>query len=797
MTRVWSAALVLALLFGALVHPAHAQEPCAGPGTDGRRGVTALRGSPPAEVAVGIAVHTAAPDATSLTRLRALGLHAQPLRHLPLTLLAGPTTRLVAAADLAGVADVYPDRPLRWTSRESAAAIGADTAWSAHGVTGAGVGIAVVDSGIDATHPAFEGRVRRNVKMVGPEYLTAFGLPAGEVPVGNLAIPVDEGPYSNTDAFGHGTIVAGIAAAGDVGGNDDDSPVGVAPGAHLIGYAVGEAHVFSVLAAFDDILATHTEHNIRVVNNSWGDRFELFDPDAPLNIATRALHDAGIVTTFAAGNDAEQMTLSAPAAAPWVISVGSAMLTGAPAPASSGGMAYDNSELGPAGRQRFTGDGIGLYHPSVTAPGTKILSTATPSGIAMSGPQPPGGTSAASGTSVATPHVAGVTALLLEARPELTPEQVKHLLQATARPAPGWQVWKAGFGFVDAAAAVAMAADINVTSAEITAVHAHRTAALLARRDRPVLAADHVAMTAQQQVAAGGLETHCVAVEVMDEGVRTVRVALRYAGTVEQMRNTFRWSLDVRDAAGAPVGRQRVALRNGITTVDVDITDAVALGTWTVTATADLAASAPRPLLTPSMSLVVTQLGAVALQPSEHTVRWHLAPRDGSQTAVMSPEGCAVTQPPAAGALTTEAGTSCAAAAVGVDAKDAAGMPTFVTAPLPQPLHTGGAGTLVLSLADELAPTRGAVVGSRVFYALHAVDPAGGAAPLLLASGQPDAQLADVALPGTYSIDVREATVPAGWVVQLEVFVSGAGTVATRLLYGGEHDSSVVLPVLK
>ena len=797
----WCLAIALAVTASALGAPAALAATCDDGAATTPPGVAALQrlGGHVAQPRIAIAMHARVPDATVTARLRALGLAVQPLRKLPMSILYGPPDRLLAAARTPGVRDVYPDRKLHYASRKSTAAIGADQVWSARGFTGKGVGIAVVDSGVDATHPAFEQRVRRNVKLIGPEYIEAFGLPVSPLlPRDSIAVPVDQGPYSNTDTYGHGTHVAGVALAGDVGGSSEDSPVGVAPGAHLISYAVGEARTFSVLAAFDDILATHRTHNIKVVNNSWADRFSLFDPNAPINVATKGLFDAGIVTTFAAGNETDQLTLNGAAVAPWVISVGSATLAGTALPTSSMGLPYDNATAGPVqGHGRFAGDGLGLYYPHVTAPGQAILSTATPTGVGMSkGPGVPGGTAEATGTSMAAPHVAGLAALLLQANPDLSPGQIKQLLQATATPAPGWGVPKTGFGFVNAARAVDLALASATGGSEVGAAFAARRDALLERRSHGVSASDHWTFAAALPTTVGGLDGACFAFAVTDADVRRVQVALRYAGTAEGTRNGFEWTLRLKDAAGSVVATSRTLLRTGVSLIDLTLDKAPALGTWTIDVVGDRGASIPAPLLDGEMNLVATQLvpRPSAPDPAEERVAMMLRPSAAPAPALSSPEGCTVATPPAAGVLATATADTCEAALVGVDAKDAAGQPTFTSAPLAQPITVTGKGALVLHLADEAAATRKAAINSRVFFKLDAFDPAAPATALALASGQPDAVFGEGAHRSSYDFDAVTATVPAGWALRLRVYVSGAGTIPTRLLYGGSYDSAVLVP---
>src|SRR5207247_59290 len=82
---------------------------------------------------------------------------------------------------------------------------------------------------------------------------------------------------------------------------------------------------------------------IRVANNSWGSSFRLFDPDEPINQATKAAHDAGITVVFAAGNEATEMAINPYSVAPWVISVGAGTLNHERASFSSGGIEFDDS----------------------------------------------------------------------------------------------------------------------------------------------------------------------------------------------------------------------------------------------------------------------------------------------------------------------------------------------------------------------------------------------------------------------------------------------------------------------
>lgn len=127
------------------------------------------------------------------------------------------------------------------------------------------------------------------------------------------------------------------------------------------------------------------------MNNSWGSSFRLFDPEEPINVASKVMHDAGITVVFAAGNQSEEMSINPYSVAPWVIGVAAGTYSHQRAQFSSAGIEYDNSVVGnlPAGEEKhqtFTGDRIGLYHPSPTAPGDAIVSTATTGATVTSTP---------------------------------------------------------------------------------------------------------------------------------------------------------------------------------------------------------------------------------------------------------------------------------------------------------------------------------------------------------------------------------------------------------------------------
>jgi len=374
------------------------------------------------------------PGAAELGALRAAGVQARAYRALPMVAVRGTALQLNRLPALAGLRSLRVDRPLRYSLDESVPLIGAPRAWGELGVTGRGVTIAVIDSGIDALHRdlPFGSKVVQNVKLA-PDL---FGL-------GPLVI---EGLADTDTTSGHGTHVASTAAG--TGAALGGKYRGVAPGASLVGVGAGEAlFIVTALEAFDWVLQHRLQYGIRVISNSWGTS-GAFDPGDPINVASRMAHDAGLVVVFAAGNDGPGAnTLNPYCVAPWVICVAAGHKDGRTlAEFSSRGVAGD-----------------ALYHPTLTAPGVDIAAARASTGIVMN-------TffavdlvdlgadavyyAAASGTSMATPHVSGTVALMLEANPALTPDEVKSRLESSATPMPGTARHEAGAGYLNAFEAV-------------------------------------------------------------------------------------------------------------------------------------------------------------------------------------------------------------------------------------------------------------------------------------------------------------------------------------------------------
>src|SRR3989442_1346032 len=298
--------------------------------------LNALSGLPDTSSLNVIVTYRSSPGPADLSDLRGLGIPGGTIfRRLPMVVVNATPSQIKAIAGLPAVRSVYANRSLGFLDQESRALIGVDEVADdpalprpgGGALSGAGTTIAVLDSGVDGTHPdlPFGSKVVGNVRL-NPAVGTAPGFiyPA---PVEGIA---------DTDlALGHGTFVASFPAGS--GTASAGANRGIAPGASILGVSAGDLYIINVLEGFDYILDNATRYGVRVVNCSWGTE-GFFDPDDPVNIATRVLYDAGIVVVFAAGNYGPAPdTLNPYSVAPWVIGVGSSRKDGRPSASFSHG----------------------------------------------------------------------------------------------------------------------------------------------------------------------------------------------------------------------------------------------------------------------------------------------------------------------------------------------------------------------------------------------------------------------------------------------------------------------------
>lgn len=310
-----------------------------------------------------------------------------------------PANKINEIAKTRSVKRISPNRIYRALLEGSVPQINAPFMWS-KGYNGSGIKVAILDTGIDSTHPMLQGKVILEEVFTGESH--AY------------------------DVHGHGTHCAGIAA-----GNN-----GVAPGALLIngkvlndsGYGNDTGIISAINWAVDPDGNPGTDDGADVISMSLGGPYS--DLNSPMLAAIKDAVEAGVIVTVAVGNCGSScpsgscqgyIGVETPGNSPDAISVGAVDDSSYWACFSSGG--YVN----------------GTIKPDIVAPGVSINSSI------------PGGYASWSGTSMATPHVAGAVALLLQSSPDLAPDDVKYIIECTSVELgdPGKDV-RYGAGMIDA-----------------------------------------------------------------------------------------------------------------------------------------------------------------------------------------------------------------------------------------------------------------------------------------------------------------------------------------------------------
>jgi serine protease AprX len=300
--------------------------------------------------------------------------------------------------------------------------VGADRAWRA-GYTGGHVGVAVIDTGINAVGDLAG-------KVVHQEDFSGEG--------------------DGVDRFGHGTFIGGLIAGS--GAASDGGVTGVAPDVDLISLKIagkdGSADITHVMAALQWAVSFKDVYNIRVINLSLGtDSAQDYRVD-PMDAAVERAWQAGIVVVVSAGNNGPGAgTINKPADDPYVITVGAVKDNTTPG-------------IGDDSVPSFSGTGPtaanGLAKPDLAAPGGSVISSRVP-GSYVDNAFPSGrvGTSyfKGSGTSFAAAVTSASAALVLNRTPSLTPDQVKARLVDTADTGPVTDRNRVGAGWLNAYAA--------------------------------------------------------------------------------------------------------------------------------------------------------------------------------------------------------------------------------------------------------------------------------------------------------------------------------------------------------
>lgn len=325
------------------------------------------------------------------------GLEGRKYKHIPSVATSMTMAEVHKLATRPEVKQVEMDEPVKALDDGSDYWYGTKDARADYGVDGDGDGslssftkadntIAVIDTGIDASHIDLQG------KVIG-------------------WYDVINGRTTPYDDNGHGTHVSGIIAGKGVG---NIAYKGVAPGASLVGIKVlsgsGSGSNSGVVAGIDWAIEHKEEYGIKVINLSLGSSGSSDGNDATSLAVNRAV-DAGIVCAVAAGNSGPSTkTVGSPGAATKALTVG-AMAD----PTEKG------FNLAPFSSRGITADG--RIKPDIVAPGYNIMAPKANSGSSYV---------SYSGTSMATPFVAGVASLMLDANPSLTPAQVQQEMESTA-----------------------------------------------------------------------------------------------------------------------------------------------------------------------------------------------------------------------------------------------------------------------------------------------------------------------------------------------------------------------------
>jgi serine protease AprX len=299
--------------------------------------------------------------------------------------------------------------------------------WRA-GVTGRGVTVALLDTGVYAASPDLRGRVAHCVDFSSERNTEAHCQ----------------------DTFGHGTFMAGLIAGN--GSASGGRHTGAAPGARLVSIKVagfdGSTDITHVLAGIQWAVAHRNQHGIKVLNLSLGSDSSQDYRLSPLNLAVERAWRSGIAVVVSAGNSGPgSQTVMKPGDDPYVITVGAS---------NDEGTLPINDDKVPVFSSRGPTRSNGFAKPDVVSPGVHTVSLRSPgSAIDQQFASARVGTHyfRGTGTSMSTATVSGVVAQILQRNPGLTPDQIKGRLLGTARPIATTDPAAAGRGLIDAYAA--------------------------------------------------------------------------------------------------------------------------------------------------------------------------------------------------------------------------------------------------------------------------------------------------------------------------------------------------------
>lgn len=353
---------------------------------------------------------------------------------------ADKLARLAARDDIAFISPDHEMRTQGFSVNETTGR--RDLLQRAPHITGANVGIAVLDTGVASN--VVPNRLRHSVNFVTGETTTS-------------------------DLNGHGSVVASLAAGADARGSGS-----VATGAHIINVRVlnraGIGLMSDAIKGLEWVIKNKDVYKIRVVNMSIGARTNSSFLNDPLCRAAERAVAAGLVVVASAGNlgktdDGREVYggITSPAIDPLVIAVG-AVRTWETSRRSDDVVA-DYSSRGPTRGYRISSSNRRVYDnvikPDLVAPGSKLLGVKPGNNTYLTSAYPhvqtESGMIRLSGTSMSAPVVAGTTALMLQENPALTPTLTRAILQWTAQPIANASVYAQGAGLLNIEAAVTLA----------------------------------------------------------------------------------------------------------------------------------------------------------------------------------------------------------------------------------------------------------------------------------------------------------------------------------------------------
>lgn len=434
-----------------------------------------------------------------LDAVEQLGVQGTRLFELPMILTQSLTLAQLEALEASpAVRSVFANRANQLLMEDTTWIVKARETWlppeeGGLGITGENVHIAVIDTGADGLHEDMDNlaefcETQQSALGAHPTVLCSpFNPSSGNAgPAG----PTNDPRIDGTDDEGHGSHVSGtIAASGEASGGMEapHSTIGIAPHARLHVYSANAGPALldhEILSAYDDLI--HKKRlglsEVVAVSNSWGGGAGAdYNPADPIHIAVESAYDVGILSVFAAGNDGpEYNTLSRQCVNPFVVCVAASTKTDSVVMFSSRGRPSELADTNRDGTVGGAGDvlpgnhdrrlgqtlGLGLYRPALTAPGVNINAISANSATCREGLGfDMGCYEPLNGTSMATPHVSGAVAIIVQAYRQghggatPSPGAIIDILERSANVSklPGYEAEEQGAGRLDVRAAAEFA----------------------------------------------------------------------------------------------------------------------------------------------------------------------------------------------------------------------------------------------------------------------------------------------------------------------------------------------------